>query len=114
MHPLLPVGVAATVGVALTVALANPPSGVGARASGPLGVAGITYDPQSARPLDELGDAAVIRALPPSERRASRGRVLYPLVFSIPRASARDGALTLRVFDPTGATPPAGILVQSA
>jgi hypothetical protein len=184
MRPLLPVALVASVGIALAVALANPQPSVGARASGPLVVGAITYTAQSARPLDEFGDAAVIRALPASERRATRGRVLYgvfvtlandgtrtrptsrrfaligvdyhsfspiplrpdsafayrardlaggrvlpqpgsppaqdyaeqgyPLVFSIPRASARDGALTLRVFDPTGATPPEGTVVQSA
>jgi hypothetical protein len=184
MHLVLPVTVLAiVVGVALGVALAHQPSDAAVSPNGAVAVAGLQYSVSGARPLDEVGDAPVIRALPPSQRRASTasvdygvfiivanngartrpmarrfalidasehsftpiplrpdsafayrptglaaGRLApptasapaqdlaeqgYPLVFRIPRTAAGDGSLTLRVFDPTAATPPVDILVQS-
>jgi hypothetical protein len=182
MHPLLPITGIATVVLAFGIVIGHAQSETAYSVARPTVVAGIQYDLQGARALDELGDAPVISALPPSQRRASPGQALYgvfitlsnggarprpmsrhfslvdeddhayglialrpdspfayrardlaggrvtpasdsapaqdladqgyPLVFRIPRSEARDGSLTLRVFDPTGATPPAEIAVQ--
>jgi hypothetical protein len=184
VHPLIPVTALATVAIGLGVGIAHQHAGAAVSGTGPVEAAGIAYDAQGARVLNEAGDAAVIRALPSDERRSAGDRVLYgvfitlhngggasrpmsrrfalidadlhsftpiplrgdsafayrardlaggqvappagsapagdyaeqgyPLVFRIPRANARDGDLTLRVFDPTGATPPADTIVQTA
>lgn len=185
MHPLIPVGVLATVAVAIGVVITEQHRPVAVSGAGPVQVAGISYDPVGARVLSEAGDAVVIRALPANQRSATQdGRVLfgvfltlentggspqpmsrryalvdadqhsftpislqpgsayayragelaggqvvpavnsapawnyaeqgYPLVFRVPSANARDGDLTLRVFDPTGAAPPADTIVQTA
>jgi hypothetical protein len=184
-HPLLAVlALVTVVGVSLGVAMAHQPSATAISPTGAVAVAGLQYNVSGARPLDEMGDAPVIHALPPSLRRASSrtvdygvfitvdnngartrpmarrfalidasqhsftpialrrdsrfayratglatGQVAppagsapaqdgaeqgYPLVFRIPGTAAADGSLTLRVFDPTAATPPVDILVQSA
>jgi hypothetical protein len=56
------------------------------------------------------GGQAPANFTPPASDLAEQG---YPLVFRIPRSSYRpNDPLTLRVFDPTGRTHPADILVQ--
>jgi hypothetical protein len=178
------VALVTVVGVSLGVAMAHQPSAAAISPTGAVAVAGLEYNVSGARPLDEIGDAPVIRALPPSQPGASSqtadygvfisvdnngtrtrpmarrfalidagqhsftpialrqdsafayraaglagGQVAppagsapaqdmaeqgYPLVFRIPLSAAGDGSLTLRVFDPTAATPPVDILVQAA
>jgi hypothetical protein len=183
MHPLAPVTALAIVAIGLGAVIAHQQPITAVSGTGPVDVGGLQYAVGGARPLDEIGDAPVIRALPRSQPHASRQGVLYgvfvtvdnrgprawpmarrfalidadehsftpiplrrdsafayrarslpgwqlapatgsapaddyaeegyPLVFRIPSANARDGLLTLRVFDPTGSAP-GDTVVQAA
>lgn len=90
MHPLLPITGIATVAVALGLVIghaqAQPANAAG---DTPAVVAGIQYDVQGARILDENGDAPVIRAVAPSRRRAPGGQVVYGVFITLANTGTR-------------------------
>lgn len=85
-----------------------------------LDAAGRTYAPIPLNPASAFayrprrlapGASAPADLTPAASDLAEQG---YPLVFRLPRSSVQpNDPLALRVFDPTGRTPPAEILVQA-
>jgi hypothetical protein len=97
MHPRLPVAVLATVvGVSIGVAMAHQPSDAAISPTGAAAVAGLQYNVSGARPLDEIGDAPVIGALPPRQRHASSQTVVYGVFVNVDNNGARTRPMARR------------------
>lgn len=89
MHPLLPIAGIVTAVVAFAAVIAHDYSDKPVSAARPIEVAGIQYNVQGARVLDLNGDEPVIRALPPSQRRASGRQVVYGVFITLTNSGAR-------------------------
>jgi hypothetical protein len=74
--------------------------------SSPAAVAGVTYRVQASRPLDDVGDAATIRALPASLRRPSARDLVYGVFITAANSSDRTLPLARRfeLVDSNGRT----------
>jgi hypothetical protein len=96
-HPLLAVlALVTVVGVSLGVAMAHQPSAAAISPTGAVAVAGLQYNVSGARPLDEIGDAPVIRALPPTQPRTSSRTVDYGVFITVDNNGARTQPMARR------------------